>query len=207
MRTKRAGIYVRVSTGEQETAMQEAELIESAERRGWETKLYRDHGQSGAKEKRPALDALLSDVRRCQIDVVMVWSLDRLARSLKQLLSLAEEFQSLGVDFCSHKQAIDTASPAGRFTYQVLGAVAEFEREMLRERVKAGIAQAKRAGKKIGRPPLRRFDSDELAEIRSLRDGGESVRGLAIRFKTTQYIVNKIAPQTSQNHSLLGDQK
>jgi DNA invertase Pin-like site-specific DNA recombinase len=206
MKSKRAAIYVRVSTGEQETAMQEEELKDSAERRGWGIKVYRDHGQSGAKEDRPGLSALLADVRRRRIDVVMVWSLDRLARSLKQLLALAEEFQSLGIDLCSHKQAIDTASPAGRLTYQVLGAVAEFEREMLRERVKAGLAQAKRAGKRIGRPPLRRFAADERAEIRALRKKGESVRSLAIRFKTTQYIVSKVTGQVAgaKKHSLLG---
>ena len=195
MRTRRAGIYLRVSTNSQDTAMQESELLDWAERRGWETKVYRDNGQSGAKESRPGLDALLADVRRRRIDVVMVWSLDRLARSLKHLLTLAEEFHSRGVDLYSHKQAIDTASPSGRLTYQVLGAVAEFEREMLRERVRAGLAQAKRSGKKIGRPPLRRFVADEIAEIKARRHGGASVRGLAIQFKTTQYVINKLAAQ------------
>jgi DNA invertase Pin-like site-specific DNA recombinase len=207
MKRKRAAIYVRVSTDGQDTALQEAELKDSAERRGWEIKVYRDRGQSGAKESRPGLDALLADVRRRKCDVVMVWSLDRLARSLAHLLALAEEFHSLGVDFYSHKQAIDTASPSGRLTYQVLGAVAEFEREMLRERVRAGLAQAKRAGKRIGRPPLRRFDSGERAEIRALRNKGHSVRSLAIRFRTTQYIISKVARKVAgaKNHSLLGD--
>jgi DNA invertase Pin-like site-specific DNA recombinase len=192
---RRAAIYLRVSTSLQDTAMQESELREWAERRGWEAKIYRDNGQSGAKESRPALESLLADVKRGRVDVVMVWSLDRLARSLKQLLTLAEEFQSLGVDLYSHKQAIDTSSPSGRLTYQVLGAVAEFEREMLRERVRAGLAQARRAGKKIGRPPLRRFASSEIAEIKALRQSGASVRGLAIQFKTTQYVINKLAAQ------------
>jgi DNA invertase Pin-like site-specific DNA recombinase len=122
VRARRAGIYVRVSTGEQDTAMQETELRDCAERRGWAVKLYRDQGESGARESRPGLNALLDDARRRRIDLVMVWSLDRLARSLRHLLSLAEEFHSLGVDLCSHKQAIDTSSPAGRLTYQVLGA-------------------------------------------------------------------------------------
>lgn len=210
MKVKRAGIYVRVSTGEQDTAMQEEELKESAERRGWDTKIYRDQGQSGAKENRPGLDSLLADVRRRRIDVVMVWSLDRLARSLKQLLALAEEFQALGVDLCSHKQSIDTASPAGRLTYQVLGAVAEFEREMLRDRVRAGIAFAQRAGRRLGRPPLRRFDSDEVSEIKKLGHRGASVRSLAIQFKTTQCIVSKLLAQpkhSSKKHSILGAQK
>ncbi len=192
MRRKRAAIYLRVSTDQQDTAMQLAELQDIADRRDWETKVYRDHGHSGAKESRPALDALLSDLRRHRIDVVMIWSLDRLARSLKHLLALTEEFAALGVDLRAAKQAIDTASPASRLTYQVLGAVAEFEREMLRERVKAGLAQARRAGKRLGRPPLRKFDTDEKDEIRKLRKAGASIRNLAIRFQTTQYIVAKL---------------
>ena len=154
---KRAGIYVRVSTTEQDTGLQETELREYCERRGWESILYRDRGQSGAKQDRPALNALLSDLRKRKLDVILVWSLDRLARSLKQLLTISEECRSLGVDLVSLRQAIDTTLPAGRLTFQILGAVAEFERELLRERVKAGMAQARRAGKRIGRPALRHF--------------------------------------------------
>ena len=172
--------------------MQQTELQDIANRRGWETKVYRDHGQSGAKESRPALDALLTDLRRHRIDVVMVYSLDRLARSLKNLLALVEEFAALGVDLCAAKQAIDTASPAGRLTYQVLGAVAEFEREMLRDRVKSGLAHARRSGRRLGRPPLRKVDTDEKDEIRQLRKLGASIRNLAIRFGTTQYVVAKL---------------
>lgn len=197
MKVKRAAIYSRVSTELQDTAMQEEELKEIAERRGWDTTVYRDHGQSGAKERRPALDSLLADVRRGRLDVVMVFSLDRLARSLKQLLAIAEEFNALGVDLCAAKQAIDTSSPSGRLTYSVLGAVAEFEREMLRERVKAGLQQAKRTGKKLGRPALRRFDKYEAEEMRELRNKGASVRNLAIRYGTTQYIVAKLVGSSS----------
>lgn len=146
MNGRRAGIYLRVSTGEQSTALQETELTESAERRGWEFKIYRDQGLSGAKQCRPGLEALLADMRRRRLDVVMVWSPDRLARSLKQLLSLAEDFRNLGVDLYSYKQAIDNSFPTGRLTSQMLGAVAEFEREMLKERFRAGLAQAPKVG-------------------------------------------------------------
>jgi len=193
-RPKRAAIYVRVSTGDkrQDTALQEAELLDSAEKRGWKANLYRDQGESGAKERRPALDELLMDVRRHRIDVVMVWSLDRLARSLKHLLSLAEEFRSLGVDFCSHKQAIDTGTSAGMFTYQILGAVAELERALLRERVRAGLDQARRKGKRLGRPALRRFTATEVEEIRGLHQKGASIRRLAHDFKTTQFMIAKL---------------
>src|ERR1700674_4442839 len=148
---KRAAIYVRVSTVEQETDLQEHELREYCERRGWSYVVYRDKGQSGANNDRPALTAMMNDLRRRKVDVIVVWALDRLARSLKQLLSIAEECKSVGVDLVSLKQSVDTTLPAGRLTFQVLGAVAEFERQMLRERVKAGMAQAKRSGKHIGR--------------------------------------------------------
>jgi DNA invertase Pin-like site-specific DNA recombinase len=194
---KRVAIYVRVSTVEQETALQESELREYCERRGWEPVLYRDRGQSGAKQDRPALNQLLSDLRKRKIDVILVWSLDRLARSLKHLLSIAEECRALGFDLVSLRQNIDTTLPAGRLTFSILGAVAEFERELLRERVKAGMAQARRAGKRIGRPALRHFSSAELERIRSLRTQGVSVRKLAKDFATTQWMIAKLTPVCS----------
>ena len=189
---KRAAIYVRVSTVEQETDMQETELREYCSRRGWESILFRDHAQSGAKQNRPALSSLLNDLRRRKIDVVVVWALDRLARSLKQLLTISEECRSLGVDLVSLRQNIDTTLPAGRLTFQILGAVAEFERELLRERVKAGMAQARRAGKRIGRPALRRFGPTELERIQAMRRQGVSVRKLATAFGTSQWMVAKL---------------
>jgi DNA invertase Pin-like site-specific DNA recombinase len=192
---KRAAVYVRVSTTEQETGLQETELKEYCQRRGWESILYRDRGQSGAKQDRPALSSLLSDLRRRKIDVVVVWALDRLARSLKQLLTISEECRSLGVDLVSVRQNIDTTLPAGRLTFQILGAVAEFERELLRERVKAGMAQARRAGKRIGRPALRHFGPSERERIRSSHTQGGSVRKLAKEWGTTQWMIAKlIAP-------------
>jgi len=193
MKAKRAAIYLRCSTKSQETEIQEVELSEYVSRRGWEYKIYRDAGQSGANESRPALDSLLSDVRKRKVDVLCVWALDRLARSLKQLLSIAEECRSVGVDLVSLKQNVDTTLPAGRLTFQVLGAVAEFEREMLRTRVKAGLEMARRNGKKLGRPALRHFDSDEQAEIRQLRKAGTSVRSLAMQYGTTQYTISKLS--------------
>ena len=167
-------------------------LREYCGRRGWEAILYRDKGHSGAKQDRPALNSLLSDLRKRKVDVILVWSLDRLARSLKHLLNISEECKSLGVDLVSLRQSIDTTLPAGRLTFQILGAVAEFERELLRERVKAGMAQARRAGKNIGRPALRRFGSAELDRIRLLRVQGVSVRRLAKDFATTQWMIVKL---------------
>ncbi len=196
---KRAAIYARCSTAEQETVMQESELKEYCERRSWESILYRDKGQSGAKQDRPALNSLLNDLRRRKIDVILVWSLDRLARSLKQLLTISEECRSLGVDLVSLRQNIDTTLPAGRLTFSILGAVAEFERELLRERVRAGMAQARRAGKRIGRPALRHFSSGDLERIRSLRKQGVSVRKLAKDFATSQWMVAKLVADSGES--------
>jgi DNA invertase Pin-like site-specific DNA recombinase len=189
---KKAAIYVRVSTAEQETDLQEHELKEYCERRGWNYVVYRDRGQSGAKNDRPGLTVMMNDLRRRKIDVVVVWALDRLARSLKQLLSISEECRAVGVDLVSLKQNVDTTLPAGRLTFQVLGAVAEFEREMLRERVKAGMAQARRAGKDIGRPALRRFHVTEIEKMKLLRSQGMSVRRLATDFGTTQWMAARL---------------
>ncbi len=172
--------------------MQEVELREYCEKRGWSCVLYRDKAQSGAKNDRPALNQMLSDMRRRRFDVVVVWKLDRLARSLKQLLIIGEECRSLGVDLVSLRQNIDTTLPAGRLTFQILGAVAEFERELLRERVKAGMAQARRTGKHVGRPALRTFQPLDIERMRELRSNGTSVRRLAKDFSTSQWMVARL---------------
>jgi DNA invertase Pin-like site-specific DNA recombinase len=202
MKTKRAAIYVRVSTAEQDTGLQETELLEYVESRGWNYVVYRDHGQCGAKNDRPALTALLNDLRRRKADVVVVWALDRLARSLKHLLTIAEECRLLGVDLVSLRQNIDTTLPAGRLTFAVLGAVAEFEREMLRERVKAGMAQARRAGKRVGRPALRHFAPSEIETMRRLRSQGTSVRKLATDFNTTQWMAGRLTAINTQTYGV-----
>jgi DNA invertase Pin-like site-specific DNA recombinase len=203
---KRAAVYIRVSTAEQETAMQEAELREYCERRGWELKVYKDHGQSGAKSDRPALNTLLADMRRRKIDVLVVWALDRLARSLRQLLTIAEECRSLGVDLVSLKQNVDTTLPAGRLTFQVLGAVAEFEREMLRERVRAGMAQARRAGKNVGRPAKCKPIFSEIEKMNRFRLQGASIRQLAAKFGTTQWMAARLTSSELTPTGKLGGQ-
>jgi DNA invertase Pin-like site-specific DNA recombinase len=201
MKTKRAAIYVRVSTNEQDTDLQETELREYVESRGWVCIPYRDKGQSGAKNDRPALTQLLNDLRRRKVDVIVVWALDRLARSLKQLLSIADECRQLDVDLVSLRQNIDSTLPAGRLTFQVLGAVAEFEREMLRERVKAGMAQARRTGKRMGRPALRHFSSEDLEKMRKLRAQGTSIRKLATNFGTTQWMAARLTTDNGNSDS------
>ncbi len=148
------------------------------------------------------VEFVLNDLRKRKVDVILVWSLDRLARSLKQLLTISEECRSLGVDLVSLRQNSDTILPAGRLTFQILGAVAEFERELLRDRVKAGMAQARRAGKRIGRPALRHFGSADLERIRLLRREGASVRQLAKELGTTQWMVAKIIASPQRKDGL-----
>jgi DNA invertase Pin-like site-specific DNA recombinase len=198
---KRAALYIRVSTAEQNTDSQESELKEYCERRGWSCVVYRDHGQSGAKNDRPALNELMADLRRRKIDVVVVWALDRLARSLKQLLAISEECKSLGVDLVSLKQSLDTTLPAGRLTFQILGAVAEFERELLRERVKAGMAQARRAGKNVGRPTKRKLLVSEVEKMKGLRSRGASIRHLATEFGTSQWMAARLTQMQQSGES------
>jgi DNA invertase Pin-like site-specific DNA recombinase len=198
---KKAAIYVRCSTFDQETGLQEHELREFAERRGWEYQIFTDRGQSGAKDSRPALNQLLQQLRRKRFDVLVVWALDRLARSLRQLLTISEECKALGVDLVSLKQNIDSTLPAGRLTFQVLGAVAEFEREMLRTRVVAGMAQARRVGKHIGRPARRRLNRADIEKMRVLRSKGASIRKLATDFHTTQWMASRL---TSSDGATMG---
>ena len=194
---RRAAIYVRCSTAEQETEAQEIEVREYCDRRGWSYTVYRDKGQSGSKNDRPALNSMLSDLRRRRFDVVVVWKLDRLARSLRQLLTIGEECRSLGVDLVSLRQNIDTTLPAGRLTFQILGAVAEFERELLRERVRAGMNHAKRTGKHVGRPSLRKFQTSDIERMRELWSNGTSLRKLAKDFETTQWTVARITAKNN----------
>ncbi len=140
MRAKRVAIYTRVSTTDQHPAMQERELVEYVRRRSWTVfKKYSDKGISGTVEKRPALDALLADCRRRKIDIVVVWKFDRFARSLKQLLNALEMFRTLGIAFVSCTEAIDTSLPHGEMLFQIIGAIAQWERALIVERVKAGI--------------------------------------------------------------------
>ena len=170
MKTKRAAIYVRVSSGEQNTEPQERSLRAYVQRRGWKVqKIYRDQGVSGATSKRPALNELLRDCRRGSVDVLVVWKFDRFARSLNALISGLEFCRSLGIDFVSVTEAVDTSLPAGELVFQMIGAVAQFERSLIAERVKSGLANARANGKALGRPPLRKLSRAEARELRQLR--------------------------------------
>jgi DNA invertase Pin-like site-specific DNA recombinase len=157
VRAKRAALYLRVSTDGQTTDNQRLALEAVAAQRGWTiTKVYEDAGISGAKgrDQRPALDALLKDASRGRFDVALVWAMDRLGRSLTGLLDTLGELEASRVDLVLYQDGIDTTTPAGRMFFQVRGAFAEFEREMIRARVNAGLTRAKAAGKTLGRPKV-----------------------------------------------------
>ena len=159
---KRAAIYLRVSTLDQTTANQERELREIAGRIGCEiVKVYKDHGISGAKgrDKRPAFDALCRDATKRQFDVVMAWSVDRLGRSLQDLVAFLSELHALGIDLFLHQQGLDTTTPAGKAMFQMMGVFAEFERCDDPGRVRAGLARARSEGKQLGRPDRPRAGS------------------------------------------------
>jgi DNA invertase Pin-like site-specific DNA recombinase len=168
----RAAIYARVSRNNgQDPGMQTHELREHCQRRGWDIEgEYVDAGVCGAKERRPQLDALLAACRKRRVDAVVVYRYDRFARSLRQLVNALEEFRSLGIEFISLHEGVDTSTPNGRLVFGIFASIAEFERELIRDRVKSGIAAARSKGRKLGRPRV----SLDLARIASLRDSGLS---------------------------------
>jgi len=143
-----------------------------------------DRGISGAKDKRPALDALIRDAKRRKFDVLVCWRLDRLGRNLKHLITLLEDLQALGIAFVSLAEGIDATTPAGKLQMHILGAIAEFERARIQERVRAGLARAKAQGVRLGRPP-RRIDPERLATVAGLPER-EAARRLGIPRSTFQ---------------------
>ena len=177
---RRVAIYSRVSTASQNTENQVRELRQVAERHGWQVvSEFSDGGISGAKgrDQRPGLDAMMQAVARREIDMVMAWSVDRLGRSLQNLIEILGELHSKRVDLYLHQQGLDTSTPAGKALFQMMGVFSEFERAMIRERVNAGLARAKAQGKKLGRP--RRDDAQRIAAIVKLRKGGVGINKIA----------------------------
>ncbi|UYN97670.1 MAG: recombinase family protein [Enhydrobacter sp.] len=191
--SKRVALYLRVSTDHQTTDNQERELRQVAERAGWQiVEVYKDRGISGAKDRvqRPAFDRMCSDAARRKFDVIASWSIDRLGRSLQGLVAFLSDIHGLGVDLYLHQQGIDTTTPSGKAMFQMMGVFAEFERAMIRERVKAGLERAVAQGRKLGRP---RLDSDKERAIRAaLRKGGVGVRKIAERVGVGTSAVQRI---------------
>ncbi len=192
----RAALYARVSTVEQNCDNQLIELRRYIEARGWQTgQEYVDRGVSGATDRRPALDTLMRDAKRRRFDVVVCWRLDRLGRNLKHLITLLEDLQALGVAFVSLAEGIDATTPAGKLQMHILGAIAEFERERIRERVMAGLQRARTQGVRLGRPP-RQIDAVGLREVAGL-PAREAARRLGVPRSTLQrWLAQKPAEST-----------
>ena len=191
----KAAIYARVSTIDQEPENQLQELRRYVEARSWTATEYVDRGVSGAKERRPALDQLVADARRRRFDAVVCWRLDRLGRNLKHLITLLEELQALGVAFVSLAEGIDATTPAGKLQMHILGAIAEFERERIRERVLAGLQRARTQGKRLGRPLV------PVPVERLQRVAGLSVDIAAVRLGVSRSTIKRWRRQAQQTPS------
>ncbi len=186
----RVALYARVSTSDQTTAPQLDALHGYAEARRLEiVEEYIDHGISGSKDRRPALDEMLAKAKRRAFDAIAVVKLDRLARSTRHLTQLAGELEAIGVDLIVVDQGIDTSTPAGRLLFNVLAAIGEFELDLIRERVEAGVKSAKRRGVRFGRPRL--LDDQQRARIRRLRASGSSLRSIARLMGVSKSLVAK----------------
>jgi DNA invertase Pin-like site-specific DNA recombinase len=192
----KAALYARVSTLDkgQDTEVQLTDLRSYAQARGWTVVgEYVDKGQSGAKDRRPELDRLMKDAGKRKIDLIVCWRLDRLGRSLKHLILTLDELQGLGVGFVSYNENLDLTSSTGRLMFQLLGAFAEFERNMIKERVIAGLNHARAKGKKLGRPGVD-LDREKLIE---LRDQGLTMRAMADKLGVSLGLVHKTLSKCS----------
>ncbi|CAO4186108.1 Recombinase family protein [Methylorubrum aminovorans] len=203
---KRVAFYVRVSTSDgQTTENQLRQLHEVADRSGWiVTAVFRDDGISGAKgrDRRPGLDAMLKAVTRREVDLVAAWSVDRLGRSLPDLLHLLGELQARGVDLFLHQQAIDTSTPSGRLLFSMLGVFAEFERAMIVSRVRAGLERTKAKGTRLGRPPM---DEAKAEAIRALLSAGTGIRETARQTGTGASTVQRIRASMTAEEAAIAE--
>src|SRR6516162_1632527 len=193
---RRAVLYLRVSTIDQTTANQERELREVAGRMGCEiVHVYKDHGISGAegREKRPAFNALIRDANQRKFDIVMAWSVDRLGRSLQDLVGFLSELHALHIDLFLHQQGLDTTTPAGKAMFQMMGVFAEFERAMIQERVRAGLRRAVDEGKQLGRPRIAAELEKRILAALKAPGRTEGVRKIAKRFGVDPGTVQRIS--------------
>ena len=193
MKTRRAAIYARVSTDNQTTENQIRELRQHAKRMGWQiVQKYVDQGISGAKgrEQRPAYDQMLKDAARKEFDVIAAWSVDRLGRSLQDLVVFLGEIHGKRIDLYLHQQGLDTTTPAGKALFQMCGVFAEFERAMIVERVNAGLARARAQGKQLGRPRIGAAMESKVRKLRAKQHGIMRIaKALGIGVGTVQRIV------------------
>ncbi len=187
---KRIAVYARVSTTDQSTDSQLLDLRRYTQERGWNIfKEYSDNGISGTVDSRPALNELMNDSRKRRFDIVLVWRFDRFARSVKHLILALEEFKNLGIDFVSFGENIDTSSPLGHAIFTIISAIGELERDIIAERVKAGLRRAKKNGKRLGRPRGTRLDVEAM---RGLRSQGMSLQQIAVAQNTSKATVCRL---------------
>ena len=184
----RVALYGRVSTAEQNAAMQIEELRAYCARRQWDiVEEFIDAGVSGSKESRPALNRLLADAKRRRFDTVLVYRYDRFARSLRQLVNALAEFDALGIHFVSLHEGVDTSTPNGRLVFGIFASIAEFERELIRGRVRSGLAAGRARGKTLGRPRV----AVDAARIARLHAQGRSIREIADELGYSRSLVHK----------------
>ena len=195
---KRAALYLRVSTAEQDTENQRLALEQVASHRGWQiVAVYSDSGVSGTKGRaaRPGLNRMLKDASRRRFDVMMAWSIDRLGRSLVDLLGTIQHLEVTGVDVYLDQQAIDTTTPSGKLLFQITGAFSEFEHAMIRERVLAGLERARRQGKRLGRPKV---PPEIEGAVRVARADGKGLRKIARELGVGNDTVERILREAAQ---------
>jgi len=198
---KHIAVYARVSTTDQSPEMQLAELRDYVARRGWAVYAeYVDKGISGTKISRPELDRLMADARRRRFDIALCWRFDRFARSTAHLLAALEEFRNLGIDFVSLHESVDTTTPLGKMVFTVVAAVAELERSIIAERVKAGVARARAKGKRLGRPVGSKVDA---AKVGRLLAEGQSYRQTAKALGCSAGTIHRLAKQSHEPSSVL----
>jgi len=185
----RVAIYARVSTSDQSTESQLLDLRRYVRERGWTLfKEFCDNGISGTTDSRPALNELMNDAKKRRFDAVLVWRFDRFARSTKHLILALEEFRGLGIDFVSYQENIDTSSPLGSAIFTIISAVAQLERDIIAERVKAGLRRARENGKKLGRPRV----AVNVEKIQRLRSQGLSLRAIAKKIGVSRTTVSDL---------------
>ena len=186
--TKKVIIYARVSTRDQDPDLQIRQLIQFAKDRNFKVVKTYEEKMSGAKDKRPLYQEMLNDVRKKKADAVLVWKLDRFARSTRELLERLEEFHALGVELLSYTENIDTTTPIGKAFFQIAAVIAEFERDLIRERIIAGVENAKAKGKRLGRPTL---PIETINEIKRLKEKGLSHKAIVKKTGITKRTVLK----------------
>jgi DNA invertase Pin-like site-specific DNA recombinase len=194
----RTALYARVSTNDkgQDVGMQVREFLEFCDRRQWEVAdEYVDRGISGSKDSRPELNRLMADAKRRKFDAVVVYRFDRFARSTRHLVNALAEFNALGIQFISMHEGIDTSTPNGRLVFGIFASIAEFERDLIRERVRSGIANRKAKGLRIGRKPT----AIDPVTVTRLRAQGRTIREIAADLGCSRSVVHRSVPKTPQN--------